>query len=335
MKDKLNKSGIIYLNPDFRDKLPERSVMTKSAESGPDIYPPRKISQIRNVSEIKDGQHSFLFWLIVPLIVVWLSVGYFYGFVKENPSWTKTGYALNANKIVKPFIKEYPSVDKKSGHAFITIWLDDAWLSQYLTAYPILKQNGFPGTIAVPTEAVEKPGYVNWAQLRILQGSNWEITNHGNSHDCSMQNWDRTKIANDLNEATLLLWENQLTSDIFVTPCGVDSQTLREEAEKSFIGYRTVDPGFNSLNNIDSYRLKVKNIDTDVTVTEIKNWIDEAKVSKSWLILVFHKVGETSSAQEGEKYNISKGDFESIINYIKTQNIKVVVPSQMIKPISI
>ena len=31
-----------------------------------------------------DGQHSFLFWLVVPIILVWLSIGYVIGFAVKR-----------------------------------------------------------------------------------------------------------------------------------------------------------------------------------------------------------------------------------------------------------
>src|SRR4030042_2772941 len=352
MENKSTKSGVIYINPESEEKISEESVFVHQditdnepipeydqesnrlsqgqeriyAESYTGTKPALPIDQNWVVKDPKDGGHSFLFWLVVPFIVIWLTVGYFIGFVKEHPGWSKTGYAQESGEQIKPFTKDYSPIVISSDTPYITLWFDDAWLSQYMVAYPLLKQYGFPGTIAVSTDSVESPSYVNWAQLRILEGNGWEITNHGSLHDCTMQNWERTKISDELKNSTLLLWKNKLTSDIFVTPCGVDSQTLREEARKSFIGYRTVNPGYNTTNSLDPYQLKVKNTDSNTTISDIKSWIDYAKESNSWLILVFHKVGETTSVPGSEEFNIGKDDFASILEHIYKEGIQVIVP---------
>jgi hypothetical protein len=325
MKESTPRSGTIYINPSSVGIKTEDSLVEKAQPSS------HEAAGVPGASA-KEGSHSFLFWLVVPFIIVWLTVGYFIGFVEEHPSWSKTGYAQTSDVEVKPYTQEFTSISTNVNQPLITLWFDDAWLSQYTKAYPILKQYGFPAAIAVATNAIEKTSYMNWAQLRILQGKGWEITNHSNLHDCTMQNWDQTKISQDLMTATTLLWKNKLTSNIFVTPCGIDSQTLRDEAKMQFIAYRTVNPGFNETDNLDPFQLKVKNTDINTSVDQIKGWVDEALRDNSWLILVFHKVGENTSGVSADEYNISIQDFAEIVSYINSKNIKVVVPSQIIQP---
>ncbi len=274
-----------------------------------------------------EGKHSFLFWLVLPIILIWLGVGYVIGFVKDKPQW----YNSRADKTLGlsiPYFQDYQEV--ATSGPFITFWFDDAWLSQYLTAYPELKYYGYPAAIAVPIDAIEKTGYMNWAQLTVLQKDGWEITDHGLSHDCQMQTWDREKISNEYRNSKLILWRHRLSADIFVTPCGVDSNIMREEAKKTFIAYRTVDPGLNDLSKLDFYNPKVKNLDSEVKVEDVKGWIDQTKTTNSWLILVFHKVGEDSGSAKGELFNTKRSDFTDILEYVKSSGIQVVVPSQVL-----
>jgi len=277
----------------------------------------------------KDGKHSFLFWLVVPIVMVWLSIGYITGFVRDKPIWFRNENVSKESTTVVPYFQEHGSFSENLNQPFITFWFDDAWLSQYLEAYPVLKNNNFTGTIAVPVNSVETPNYMNWAQLRILQKDGWEITDHSLSHDCNMQNWDSEKVAYEYRISKLILWKNNLSADIFVTPCGVDGNIMRQEAMKTFLGYRTVDPGFNKPSDFNFYNLKVKNINDTVSIDDVKSWIDLTKESKSWLILVFHKVGEKNGDLGEEKFNLSKDDFENIVAYIRSSNIKVVLPGQI------
>ncbi|MDO8489489.1 MAG: polysaccharide deacetylase family protein, partial [Candidatus Omnitrophota bacterium] len=206
----------------------------------------------------KNGKHSFLFWMAVPVILIWLTIGYITGIIGDKPIWFKSQKASAQTIPVEPYFQNHASFYGNLDQPFVTFWFDDAWLSQYLEAYPILKASNFTGTMAVPVNAVEAPGYMNWAQLKVIQKDGWEITNHSLAHDCSMQNWDREKIAHELTTSKLILWKNNLSSDIFVTPCGVDSSVMRSEATRNFMGYRTVDPGYNDPKDLNAYNLKVR-----------------------------------------------------------------------------
>lgn len=289
-----------------------------------------KKEKIKNLRHLHvDGKHSFLFWLIVPIAMVWLTIGYIRGITVDNPIWLNSqSVSKNVNQVI-PYYQQHGNFSQNLDQPFITLWFDDAWSSQYLTAYPILKKNEMPGTIAIAVNAVETSNYMNWAQLNILQKNGWETTDHSLEHNCAMQKWSTDQIIREYKNSKFIIWKNGLSADIFVTPCGVDSKVMREEASKMFMGYRTVDPGFNDPKNFDFYNLKVKNIDNKTTFQLVKSWIEQAKKDKLWLILVFHKVGEKSVATKDDDYNTPKAELEEIVNYIKSANIKVVVPSQI------
>lgn len=288
----------------------------------------KKRNSIRN--KYSDGQHSFLFWLVIPSIMLWLSVSYFFGMIHDKPLWFDSGRIEGKTDANNPYFLDYGTPIENLHQPFISIWFDDAWISQYLQAYPILKKYNFPGVMAVPVKAIETAHYMNWAQLHVIQDDGWEISNHSLVHDCNMQTWNKGAIDFEYLYSKSILWQHHLTSNIFVTPCGVDSSIMRDEAAKNFIGYRTVDPGFNDPLNFNPYNLKVKNIDAKVGLQTILSWIDEAKKTSSWLILVFHKIGEQSGNPESDEFNTSVADFQAITNYIHTSQISVVVPYQII-----
>ncbi|KKQ42307.1 MAG: hypothetical protein US60_C0020G0013 [Microgenomates group bacterium GW2011_GWC1_37_8] len=281
-----------------------------------------------------NGKHSFLFWLTIPVIILWMSISYVIGFVREKPEWYKKPVETKATD-VKSYMQEYRQISNNLDQAFITFWFDDAWLSQYLEAYPILKSYNYPATVAVPTDAIETPNYMNWSQLRVLRDNGWEISDHSRKHDCKMNTWEESQISEELRMSKLILWKNRLSADIFVTPCGVDSDLMRLEAKKMFIGYRTVDPGFNNPTDFDFYNLKVKNIDNQVKIEEAKDWIKYAKENRLWLIIVFHKIGENVVNQEDEQFNTKLDDFKNIVEYVKSSEIQVIVPSQIMSAVII
>ena len=66
----------------------------------------------------------------------------------------------------------------------VVITFDDAYRNIYENAYPILKQRGFPFTIFVNTEAVDRNfgQYLSWEQLREMGKNGATIANHSITH---------------------------------------------------------------------------------------------------------------------------------------------------------
>lgn len=66
----------------------------------------------------------------------------------------------------------------------VSITFDDAYISVYTTAMPMLREHGWPFTVFVNTEPVEKGygNFMNWQQLRELQANGGAVANHSHSH---------------------------------------------------------------------------------------------------------------------------------------------------------
>ena len=280
-------------------------------------------------SAAPDGRHSFLYWLVIPLVMIWFAASYLIGSFTDQPKWQFPSSVPSAAGPVAPHLAAYSPLPP-SDRGYITLWFDDAWLSQYLIAYPLLQNYGFTGIVAVPSGAVEQPNYMNWAQLQILQKSGWEIADHSVSHDCQMHTWSPEQINREYRSSKLTLWKHQLTADIFVTPCGVDSPAMRDQAQKAFFGYRTVNPGANDPDNLDFYDLKVRNLDDQTTIENIQSWIDTAVSQNQWLILVFHQLGKESGSGDWEKYELQESSLTRILDHIKEVEIPVITPGQVI-----
>ena len=74
------------------------------------------------------------------------------------------------------FDKEYN--DPKNNHK-VLITIDDAFLSFYENAWPILKKNKIPFILFVSTEPVGKLGYMNWEQIKEVSSYDFAyIGNH-------------------------------------------------------------------------------------------------------------------------------------------------------------
>ncbi|MCW8837509.1 MAG: polysaccharide deacetylase family protein, partial [Thiovulaceae bacterium] len=84
------------------------------------------------------------------------------------------------SKIVK-YLQDKKTLPPKT----VALTIDDAYLSVFTKAYPLLKQKNFPFTVMINTDQVDKnfSSYMSWNQLRILSKNGAEFANHSCSHD--------------------------------------------------------------------------------------------------------------------------------------------------------
>ncbi|MDA9743357.1 polysaccharide deacetylase family protein [Candidatus Pelagibacter sp.] len=79
------------------------------------------------------------------------------------------------------FLKNFKKVKKQKK---ILLTIDDAFMSFYENAWPILKQEKIPFILFVSTEAVGNRGYMNWSQIKEVEKEYFAyIGNHSHSHD--------------------------------------------------------------------------------------------------------------------------------------------------------
>lgn len=89
----------------------------------------------------------------------------------------------------------------------VALTADDAYLSVYTHAYPILKRRGLPMTVFVSTDAIDdkQGGYMNWEQMRQMSEHNIDFGNHSASH---------MHMAHRLEGETEAAWLQRLRSDL-------------------------------------------------------------------------------------------------------------------------
>ena len=110
------------------------------------------------------------------------------------------------------FDKEY-SISKKNHKILITI--DDAFLSFYENAWPILKKNKIPFILFVSTEPVGKPGYMNWEQIKEVSSYDFAfIGNHSHTHEYLL-NFSNIEFENDIKNSIKIFKEKLGYNPIF------------------------------------------------------------------------------------------------------------------------
>jgi peptidoglycan/xylan/chitin deacetylase (PgdA/CDA1 family) len=120
----------------------------------------------------------------------------------------------------------------------VALTVDDAFLSVYTQAWPRLKRRGWPLTVFVATDDIDKhlPAFMNWAQMREMQRDGATFANHSASHDYLIRRkpgedaaaW-RARVAADIGRAQQRL-QQELgeTPALFAYPYGEYSTALAD-----------------------------------------------------------------------------------------------------------
>ena len=120
-------------------------------------------------------------------------------------------------KIVDYLQNKRPIPDK-----VVAITIDDAYLSVYQIAYPLLQQRGWPFTVFVSSDYLDKgySSYMSWDELKDMVNNGVSVGNHSTSHDHLI---DRKRDEN--YEA----WLTRVAEEIFNAEYRIEQMT----------GYRT------------------------------------------------------------------------------------------------
>jgi poly-beta-1,6-N-acetyl-D-glucosamine N-deacetylase len=74
----------------------------------------------------------------------------------------------------------------------VLITVDDAYLSVYREAYPLLQEYNFPFTVFVATDPVDQKlnGYMSWDQMREMQANGVSFANHSATHESLLRRFE-------------------------------------------------------------------------------------------------------------------------------------------------
>lgn len=288
------------------------------------------VEQNNNSGKFK-SRLPLLSWTIIPFLGMWLSINYLIGMTKR-PLWVRenqlNGQILSSQTEYQNNSSGSIPVFKWQGTGLITFWFDDAWYSQYSTAFPILNEKNFVAALAVPTGLIGGDSYMSWAHVKRLQYKRWEITSHTRNHVCE-SNIDLAKLEFELRAGKEDLQAHNLNSDHFVNPCGISSVNMDQLIKKYYLSSRSSGDGINNLPIQNPYNLYAVVLRLTTSLDDIKQKILLTKEQKGWLILVFHQIDNS-----GTDYSLSVENFKKIVQFVEEANIPIVLPSQALEAVS-
>ena len=138
---------------------------------------------------------------------------------------------ISIDEIINALIYKKDLPEKTVG-----LTIDDAFLSIYKEAWPILKKNKLPFTLFVSTESVttKSRNYMNWNHIREMVNSGVSIGHHTKNH-LHLTNSNKKNVINEIEEASNDFLKNLgFVPDIFAYPYGEYNLEIKQIVQKYF-----------------------------------------------------------------------------------------------------
>lgn len=212
----------------------------------------------------------------------------------------------------------------------VTFTFDDAAISHYTQALPILDAAGLNATFYMPSTRIMDATlhgsgmYLNQSQMLAIQLSGHEIAGHTRTHP-HLTALTSSQQLSEISGARMDLLSMGAKDVIsFAYPYGeYDSDVIANVRKSGFTSARTVDNGFD-LKSTEKMKLVTKQVVKTTTAAQVKAWVDQAIRDKSWLVLTLHQVDHDPEAIYGTTPEVLR----QIVSQIDTSKIDVVTVAQ-------
>lgn len=137
-------------------------------------------------------------------------------------------------------------LERSNDENAVALTFDDAYESVYSTAAAMMAARGYPYTVFVNTNAVGRPGYMTWDQLKELSGREGvTIANHSTDHGHlarkpgESENQWRKRVRTSLDGAQQALQQHLgIGTPMFAYPYGEFDASLEERlSDRGWFGY--------------------------------------------------------------------------------------------------
>ncbi len=199
----------------------------------------------------------------------------------------------------------------------VTLTFDDGHEDNVTNALPLLNQYGFKTTQCYATQHVE--GHPDEVQNVLnFYNSGHEICSHTVSHPF-LTSLSQAQLNYELSHSKQVL-ESIIGQPVrnFASPYGDYNSSVNGIIDNYYQSHRTVDEGYNSKDNFDVYRLRVQNVQNTTTLAEYQSWLNHARATNTWLILVYHRV-----APDAGQFDSYPADFAAQLRALQNSGLTV------------
>jgi len=245
---------------------------------------------------------------------------------------------LTAVILIAP-ISARAAVNNPTPVAKVSFTFDDGFASARTIAAPTLAKYGLAGTSYVITGCVgmttvpntcranNNTRYLTWAQINQLKNTyGWEIGSHTVNHpllastdpEDQPQKLTPAQVTAELTQSKATLAAQGINATSFASSYGDYDMPVLAEVAKHYSSHRGfADTGYNS-HPYSEYIVRDQQVQENVSVATVKSYIDQAIASKSWLVLTFHDIKGSSTANPDD-YDYSTNRLDQIAAYVKTK----------------
>ncbi|QRN93190.1 polysaccharide deacetylase family protein [Archangium violaceum] len=209
----------------------------------------------------------------------------------------------------------------------VSITLDDGWPSQYTAARPVLNQHGIHVTYFLVTEGIRNgwTGFMTVPQVQTVIAEGNEIGSHTMNHS-DLTTLSAAQVQSELSgsQAWLKSQFGLASVPAFSSPYGAYNDSVLATVKQYYGSHRTVNGGQN-FRDTNIFQLRSYDVNTSVTLDDVRTWLDKAAADKSWVILTFHQFVSGTPTQSTE---INIDQFSQILDYIQVKGLRTVSVSE-------
>jgi len=207
----------------------------------------------------------------------------------------------------------------------VTLMFDDGWQSTAEIAAPLLKENGFPGVVAAVTNYLGIEPYMSRDALKDLAAKNWEVVSHGTTHG-DLTKMSKRNALRELTGSKALLKELGIDAKHFAFPFGAYNSEVLYMGVPYYESLRAFETGENSMGAFP-LDIKVRDVRIATTPADVSHWVNQAKESGTWAVIVFHDISDTGD----DEFHTPVDTFRDMIRAVKESGVSVITYNEGIQ----
>lgn len=180
----------------------------------------------------------------------------------------------------------------------VSVVFDEARQDSATTAVRIMDYLGYKGTFYLNPTLMGEAGYMGEQELKQLRQQGHQLASSGS------EPVDLTTLNVRQLDRQLRLADDYFAKELgieavdFAPPKRLNDAEVQELVRTYYRSSLGPERGINTKQNFDVYNLKTLTIDRDTSEKRIQTALDEAWQNGGWLILVYHRLDDTSKAPD-------------------------------------
>jgi len=199
----------------------------------------------------------------------------------------------------------------------ISFAFDDGYASAASIVAPALEARGMRGSFYVPSEWIGAEGRLAAADLHALVAAGHEIASHGASHR-PLPEVPARELRDEIDGSLRQLAPFGASGGL-AYPFGEFDEVVESYARSRARYLRTSLQGPNDA-TADRARIRIHPVTAESTTGSLLAAVDDAERTSTWLVLLFHDLGEPSG---GDPYSTDRGQFETVLDHVASRGITV------------